>query len=165
MNIFYTSDCPQQAAENLCMVHINKMIIESAQVLSTAHRLLDGSEDEALYKATHVNHPSSVWVRQSVSHYMWLYQHMAAMMGLYTKVRGKVHGTEDRCLDVLSEIPKAIPVKPSTQPPICMPDEYKVGGVCKSYQNYLGSKYAEWRSRAKPIKVDYPLGKPNWLEV
>ena len=44
MNIFYISDNPVEAAEWMVDRHVVKMILESAQLLSTAHRLLDGKE-------------------------------------------------------------------------------------------------------------------------
>ena len=43
MNIFYRSKCPKKAAESLCDQHIVKMPLETAQILSTAHRFLDGN--------------------------------------------------------------------------------------------------------------------------
>ena len=42
MNIFYLSSCPQEAAESHNDKHCVKMILEYAQMLSTAHRELDG---------------------------------------------------------------------------------------------------------------------------
>ena len=42
MNIFILNEDPVIAAQEQCNKHIQKMYIESAQMLSTAHRLLDG---------------------------------------------------------------------------------------------------------------------------
>lgn len=42
MNIFYLSHDPREAAAFHCDKHVVKMIVETAQMLSTAHRLLDG---------------------------------------------------------------------------------------------------------------------------
>lgn len=42
MNIFVLNEDPVIAAQEQCNTHVNKMLIESAQMLSTAHRLLDG---------------------------------------------------------------------------------------------------------------------------
>jgi len=44
MNIFYVHKNPIVAAKMLIDKHVVKMIVESAQMLSTAHRLLDGTE-------------------------------------------------------------------------------------------------------------------------
>ena len=43
MNIFILDEDPVIAAKMLCDKHVPKMIVESAQMLSTAHRLLDGT--------------------------------------------------------------------------------------------------------------------------
>ena len=42
MNIFYLDNDPVKCAEMHCDKHIVKMIIEYAQLMSTAHRMLDG---------------------------------------------------------------------------------------------------------------------------
>ena len=42
MNIFYLDPNPQIAAELHCDKHVVKMVIEYGQLLSTAHRMLDG---------------------------------------------------------------------------------------------------------------------------
>ena len=82
----------------MCDQHIVKMPLESAQILSTAHRVLDGKMvegstssgrkakrwilpkwDDKYYLAAYVNHPSTVWARQSDEHYDWLYKHFKAL--------------------------------------------------------------------------------------
>ena len=66
MNIFYVDSDPVVAAEMMCDKHVVKMILESAQILSTAHRVLDGDERadiDGLYKTAHKNHPSTVWYK------------------------------------------------------------------------------------------------------
>ena len=94
MNIFYLDRDPKQCAEWHIDKHVSKMLIEYAQLMSTAHRVLDGEQytdlsktgrkvkrwklsnpnaDNTIYLACHVNHPSAIWVRQSISHYNWLY--------------------------------------------------------------------------------------------
>ena len=42
MNIFYLSSNPGECARQHCDKHVVKMIVEYAQLMSTAHRLLDG---------------------------------------------------------------------------------------------------------------------------
>ncbi len=44
MNIFYRDNSPALAAKYHNDKHVVKMILESAQMLSTAHRVLDGKE-------------------------------------------------------------------------------------------------------------------------
>ena len=61
------------AAEMHCNKHVVKMILETAQMLSTAHRVIDGDEYAdrmGLYKMAHKNHPSTIWTRTSTENYM-----------------------------------------------------------------------------------------------
>ena len=44
MNIFYVDQDPVKAAQMMCDKHIIKMILESAQMLCSVKRRLDGTE-------------------------------------------------------------------------------------------------------------------------
>ena len=71
MNIFAVHEDPRMAALELPDKLVPKMIVESAQMLSTAHRVLDGDEKADmlhLYKKAYENHPSTIWVRQDNNH-------------------------------------------------------------------------------------------------
>ena len=137
MNIFYLSHCPEKAAQYQYNKHVVKMILETAQLLCTAHVILDGDAADVPYKVTHKNHPSAVWVRGSAENYMWAYEHMLALGAEYTRRYGKTHLTILKCRDVLYTFPKAIGNKPFVQPPQCMPDEYKVeNDSVSAYWNY-----------------------------
>lgn len=74
MNIFITSFDSKEAASHLDDLRLNKMILETAQLLSSAYRHLFG-ENELLYKNTHLNHPCSIWARQNIDNYSWLVQY------------------------------------------------------------------------------------------
>lgn len=69
MNIFALSTNPKLAARYHCDKHLSKMLLESVQMLSTTNALLGLSHP---YRKTHQNHPCTIWVRQSLSNYMWL---------------------------------------------------------------------------------------------
>ena len=136
MNIFYLSHDPVQAAQVQYNKHVVKMILETAQLLCTAHHIL-GSNIQIPYKATHKNHPSAIWVRSSAEAYMWAYEHMLALGAEYTKRYGKEHLTIAKCRDVLYTLPNNISNDPFVQPPQCMPNEYKVeGDSVSAYWNY-----------------------------
>lgn len=155
--------------------HCVKMILEYAQLLSTAHRVLDGtqhntlsktgrkrtayvlsdSRDTALYSATHINHPSAVWVRQSRDNYAWLVKLLENLCKEYTYRYGKVHKVEaSGLLDKLRFMPLAIATQKFTEPTPAMPDHYKVpGDSITSYKNYyLGDKTRmfKWKNRTPP---------------
>jgi len=74
MNIFYLDHNPVLCAQYHCDAHVVKMILESAQLLSTAHRETDSPYADFCYKSTHKNHPSAIWVRESTDHYSWLFE-------------------------------------------------------------------------------------------
>jgi hypothetical protein len=139
MNIFYLSESPKFAAIQQHNKHVVKMILESAQMLCTAHHEL-GSTDERLYKRTHTNHPSCVWVRQSVPHYMWLYNHMLELGEEYTRRYGRTHLTITKMKDLLLTPPTEMPDNGFIPPPQCMPEEYKAEDTVEAYQNYYTFK-------------------------
>ena len=135
MNIFYLHSDPAVAASYFYDKHKVKMILECAQMLCTAHIAL-GNENVP-YKKSHLNHPSSVWVRANNENYQWLYDHMLALGKEYTKRYNKNHLTITKCKDILAVAPLNIPTGSFTEPPQCMPDEYKVDNDSVSaYWNY-----------------------------
>ena len=141
MNIFYLDEDPVKAAQVQYNKHVVKMILESAQMLCTAHHELL-HEPDVPYKPAHVNHPSTVWVRSDNHHYHWLYEHMLALGGEYTKRYGKTHLSITKCKEPLKLAPFNIPHKEFKQPPQCMPDEYKDECSIQAYWNYyIGEKH------------------------
>ena len=155
MNIFYLSEYADEAAEMHCDKHVVKMILETAQLLSTAHRVLDGDEfadREGLYKVTHINHPSAVWVRQSEGNYYWTLHLFSFLCAEYTKRYKKIHKTE-RLLYSLAVFPDNIPDGDFTPPPQCMPDEYKNDCAVTAYRTYYKNDkadFAVWKYTQAP---------------
>jgi hypothetical protein len=166
MNIFVTNKCPVISAQEQCNVHNNKMVVESAQLLSTAHFVLDGAI--VGYKPTHQNHPSNVWCRSTSGNYQWLYAHFQALCAEYTSRTGKPHKSA-QLFDVLSTPPRNIRQAELETFAMAMPDDYKRLGIfdqTKAYQSYLNDKFAEWSCREKPIKVEWKnRSKPDWVVI
>ena len=129
MNIFYLDADPVKAAQIQYNKHVVKMILESAQMLCTAHHhyaeLLEYKPDYVPYKKAHYNHPSTIWCRQNARQYYWLYNHMLALGDEYTKRYGKTHLTITKCKDFLATPPRYIQGDEWVQPPQAMPDEFK----------------------------------------
>lgn len=166
MNIFVTNTCPIQSAKDHCAVHQRKIIVELAQMLSTAHHVHTPFPDPSLYKQTHINHPSNIWIRESQANYLWAYEHFKALCGFYKEATSKTHATEAKLLRVLSQVPSKLRGKDKLTPfAKAMPPEYK--GISSDatlcYQKYLNAKYSEWLSRDKPIKVEFVVDTPSWL--
>jgi len=167
MNIFYTNPDPIQCAREHCTVHTRKMIIEYAQMLCTAHRVLDGDyfpDKLGFYKKTHENHPSSKWVRECFDNYDWLYSVYVELCKIYEEKTGKVHASSrfigtPLCCPPLNIQPRGV----MTEPPMAMPDEFKSTNRLQSYQNYIKSKYNDWSTRERKIKVEWYTKIPDWV--
>ena len=71
MNIFMLDQDPVKAAKYHADKHVIKMILESAQLLCTAINNHHGKQVMP-YKTTHLNHPCSLWVRESRDNALWL---------------------------------------------------------------------------------------------
>lgn len=178
MNIFYLDNNPSICAKMHVDKHCVKMILETCQLLSTAHRVLDGTEtigktdagrnvkrwmlpderQEILYSATHINHPSAIWCRKNNQNYRWLHNLLVELVAEYHYRYGKVHKCQQIGLvDALSLLPKNIPIGNFTQPTPAMPDQYKVlGDSIKSYHNYYkGEKERmfSWKNRNRPAWI------------
>jgi Pyrimidine dimer DNA glycosylase len=182
MNIFYLDRDPEQAAQYHCDKHVVKMILESAQLLSTAHRVLDGVPvqgksatgrnvkrwrldnefDSVYYSASHVNHPSAVWVRTSRQHYSWLHDLFNCLLNEYTFRYGKIHKCEE-LLKPLWWIPHNLSNAPFEEPPQCMPDDCKdVFSSVIAYRNYYKihkASFAKWSVRPTPFWWDEKILK------
>lgn len=174
LNIFYIHTNPVIAAQQMVDRHVVKMILESAQLLSTAHRVLDGREiagksksgrnakrwvlndarENVLYTATHINHPSAVWCRQSVENYTWLVEHMYALMDEYTYRYEKKHKCSGELSYMLQSPPENLETYDWTPMPSCMDVQYIIStDPVTNYRNYYlhgkNSLHA-WKKRNPP---------------
>jgi hypothetical protein len=159
MNIFYLDNNPSVAAKAMTDKHVVKMILESAQLLCTAHRVLDGEPviemssngrrltryshptlDNVLYKSTHVNHPSGVWVRESKANYLWLYEHFLALCTEYNKRYSKIHATYEKLGSLLKKTPLSLTRSPFTPIKLAMPTPYHLSDPVESYRLYYESE-------------------------
>jgi hypothetical protein len=180
MNIFYVDESPFKAAECLVDRHVVKMILESCQLLSTAHRVLDGKEvvevyrtssnksrkkkvyklndarEFQLYQATHVNHPSAVWVRESIENYRWLLKHTYWLLREYSYRYGKIHKCQVFMTYALKP-PFSIPTIAATPMPSVMDPVYKISNdPVENYRNY----YIHGKSHLHKYTKRSP---PDWL--
>ena len=157
MNIFYLDSDPRVAAQYHCDKHVCKMVVETFQLLSTAHHVLapEKSSNLPIYKKTHENHPSNVWLRSHIHHYHWSVYLATSLLFEYTIRYGKTHACA-RLLEYLAEPPSSISTDFDLRrpPPQCMPDEYKVPhDTVLAYRNYYqGSKahFARYTNRPSP---------------
>lgn len=176
MNIFYLDPDPATCSRYHCDKHVVKMILEYAQLLSTAHRVLDGTleygqksnghriarwkllnarMDQRLYKATHVNCPPAKWVRESIENYKWLSELLYFLCVEYTHRYNKVHLTQVKSIvsTLLNLPPSNIPSSSFFAPYPYMPLEYLSHDSLSSYHRYYDEgKYHlhSWTNRPTP---------------
>ena len=182
MNIFYLDPNPKICAEFHNSKHVVKMILEYCQLLSTAHRVLDGAEvatksktgrnkkiwrlnddrDQILYSATHINHPSALWCRTTNSNYNWLHSLLVELCVEYTFRYGKTHKCQESGLvDALKSCPINIPNGKFTGPTTAMPDDVKQSDSLSSYRNYYiknKTHLASWSGKINSRPTPYWYG-------
>jgi len=157
MNIFAVESCPVKSAQSLPDKLIVKMPLESAQMLSTAHRVLSGDSycnSKGMYKTAHLNHPCSIWVRKSSDNYEWLYRHFVSLSMEFEKRYKKQHKSFIDHKDNLAILPYGIQHHGLTKFAQAMPDIYKNQNHIKAYRDYMINEkhYAKWeKGTSKPI--------------
>ena len=185
MNIFVLNNDPVIAAQDQCDKHVVKMIVESAQMLSTVHRMLDGvmerrpsksgamlqywklldEREDILYKACHFNHPSTIWTREGCCNYTWHYNHFIALCDEYTYRYGKIHSTDTKLREALKHQPNNIKTgKTSFKLAMSANPECVVTGLggtdaVESYRNFYHTK----QDRFKMDWTKRPI--PEWFTV
>ena len=155
MNIFILHSQPEWAAIMHCDKHVVKMIVETAQLLSTAleQHQPEWFEPGSVYKPTHANHPCAVWVRETWANYMWTWRLLVALCKEYTFRYKKTHATA-RHIDALCVPSQAVAPSRITQPAQAMPEKYKrpKKPVAAYRAYYIGDKarIATWKNRQAP---------------
>ena len=182
MNIFLLDESPGVAARMHCDKHVPKMIVESAQMLSTAHRMLDGvfekrpsksgktmskywclpdERESIMYKAVHMHDPCTVWTTQSNNNYTWHWVHFAALCDEYAYRYGKVHATDKLLRKALQSLPRNIPIGYLTPQPLAMksnPECMNESDVVGSYRSFYQTKQARFKMVWTKREV------PKWFE-
>lgn len=182
MNIFVLSTDPVEAAQQQADKHVVKMAVESAQMLSIAHRFLDGipytrpsksgkrmikdwcMEDShlenILYKiGLHLNHPCSKWTYEVADNYSWHYDHWCALCEEYKYRYGRDHLSYVKLKDILANFPKNIPSGSMTPHPLAM----KQYPECMNSNDIVGSYRAFYQTKEFSM-VWTNRDVPNWYK-
>jgi len=164
MNIFVLDKDIKLCAQYHQDMHVGKMILESAQLLCTAHAIAR-SPFNTPYKSTHAGHPCAKWAWLSSSNYKWLCQLGKELSKEFTYRFEKKHKSED-VIDWCMEHDLPRPDFGLTKFAQAMPEEYKREKTVDAYRAYyIGSKsqfarrlpngqqtitLAKWTKRGKP---------------
>lgn len=79
MNIFFLDSNPYECAKMHCDLHVNKMLIESCQMIANCYSeslLFDApkTQSNTVRKHSYFNHPVSIWVRETWGNYCYTIQ-------------------------------------------------------------------------------------------
>lgn len=164
MNIFVTSPDPIACAQALDDKRVVKMVLESAQMLSTAVYMHLHKTPETLYKPTHEKHPCTIWAAETQGNYQWLLDHMVALGDEYHLRYHKDHKSIELVPVLLEYKEIAIPQGKRTAFVNCARaadlgiDFTSEEDVFKAYQHYLKSK---WQiDKREPMWTE--RGQPDW---
>lgn len=158
MNIFVLDRDPALAARYHNDRHCVKMVLESAQLLATAHVITDGAPTakmrigaDYLPRPTHVNHPCAKWARASSANYDWLQKLFGQLVLEYSlRYEGRVHAYEP-LVDLFKRQPLLIPFGEMTPFAQCMPERYHRADPVEAYRLYYYHEkqhIAQWRKPA-----------------
>ena len=144
MNIFILDENPEKAARDHCDKHVIKMILESGQMLCSAHE-----QGKAPWKRSHYNHPCTIWARTTKENYRWLATLGLELCAEYTRRYNKHHKSENVLIWCAENIPTTIPDGPLTQFAIAIKNSaYHRPTAVESYRAYyIGDKvrFARWK--------------------
>lgn len=152
MNIFFLDRTPAKAAAYHCDQHVVKMAIEYAQLLSTAIHETGSTINSWVYRPTHTNHPCNVWVRQSLSHWAWLWKLGHHVGNEFTGRFHRIHRSTRvlRCLPIPN---KLVDYGWLSDPPQAMPEEFRQDDTVNAYRTYYlkeKKRFAAWRHSNPP---------------
>lgn len=176
MNLFYLDTNPVKCAQYHCDKHVVKMILETAQLLSTAHRVLDGEQyfklsknnrrlkywrlndnrEDELYQVFGVNHPVSKWVRECSDNYIFAFNLFQELNKEYEYRYDKKHKSK-QLIGELAYMPINIEPGRMTTPSLAMPSIYYDEDPVKAYRNYYLGEKASFLNYTK-------REKPDWLK-
>lgn len=150
MNIFVLDYDPRLSAIMMCDKHVNKMILESAQMLCSALNYKAG-EQVTPYKTAHLNHPCTIWTRASIDNFWWLTEHAKELNTQYRIRYGKQHNHKswEIIKDIVRDNKNIIKTLPDIGPtPFAqaMPEEIRIkDNAVQAYRNYYRTKdFASW---------------------
>lgn len=156
MNIFVLDLDPEKAAQYHCDKHVVKMILETAQILSTV--IHSHYYEPLVYKPTHKNHPCVIWAGECWRNTNWVIQLGLFLCDEFTFRYGKKHKSESIIRLTVDLIPRLnIPGKKRTPFAQAMPEQYRDPDPVKAYRNYYIHEKAHLLTYTK-------REKPSWLE-
>jgi len=177
MNLFFLHIDPKKCAEFHCDKHVVKMILETVQMLYTAHNVLktpnlpnDRENNFVSYRSFSPKHPTCIWIRQCEKNYRYASLVAKYLCEEYTHRYARIHKCQQHVDWLILNIPnnfQTISYNPETvlsynkefqeqghtPVPLAMYDDVKYHDTFKSYRFYYivhKRRFAKWTSRSTP---------------
>lgn len=184
MNIFILDEDPVIAAQMHCDQHLQKMILESAQMLSTAlhHTLFNQAnkfpasyksfieaESKDIYKPAYQGHPCTIWCHESYANFMWVVDLVYSLQAQLPKLHKAYHVVK-QCEKLARKYKLLFPSIHRTPFALAMPDEIKYNDTkfpdaVSKYHEWYKYKALEWRINGRFMSYTQygqrPI--PEWL--
>lgn len=159
MNIFFLDENLDKSVYYHCDKHVVKMRIELTQMLCTCYNLTTGNSP---YKTTHINHPCSLWIRESLSNYLYT---LDFAFKLCDELKYRFNTKDQKVLIVLNWLKNnevnLVDIG-FTVPKLAMDNQFILFGtnnfksIVKNYRNYYKfgkNNLHKWTKRDKPYFI------------
>ena len=103
MNIFLVDEKPRSCALALDDLRLNKMVLETAQLLAASCFVVGANIG---YKVTHFNHPCAVWARKNKRNFSWLVEYGLELSQEFYVRRRHSHASEEVIKRAITHIPE-----------------------------------------------------------
>lgn len=160
MNIFAVSKDTKECAKCLDDVRLNKMIIETGQLLSTATRQWNEPEQSKVYKERQPNHPVNIWVRNSLGNFGWTFALFSSLIQERRFRTGREHKSEELLVPFLNVVVRHGCLVHS-------PGEFQNSSYYKHlpvHQAYRETLLYKWLYEDKKPPTWIRRGPPDWYE-
>ena len=166
MNVFFVDESPIRAAQSLVDQHVNKMVTETAQILSNCYTLeqlekAPPTQSGNPRKHSYPHHPCCKWVQESYDNFEWVVTHGLGvdMERLY---RGFNPSYSVEFIKWCSENRPSFPMEEMTPPAQAFGVEWehlRQENTVEAYRSYYN---VAKREQPTLKKVWTRRGAPNW---
>lgn len=165
MNIFILDYDISKSAQYHCDKHVVKMILESAQLMCSAH-IAHGKPTPYKMSAGHMKHPCAIWARQTQNNYFYLWELAKELCAEYSYRYDKIHASQA----IIDNLPWPDFLPKGKQTPFArafrrdMPSEnlqriLSCKDPVEAYRLYYvldKAHFCKWTGRSVPLWFEFP---------
>jgi|11_taG_2_1085331.scaffolds.fasta_scaffold29774_1 hypothetical protein len=163
MNIFILSEDAEECTKMMCDKHVVKMPTESLQMLSTIADHL--GYENVPFKPVMLNHPCTIWARESQQNFSFLLTHTAALCAEYTVRYGKKHKVQTLLLqhnDLWTNVIDDLPDIGLTPFAVAISEDMNCRGIKNFNDLSAVEKYRHYYLEDKWYMAKWKTSPPTW---